>query len=120
MVRREPLRLKLCFASRLGSEDLGAIVRSKLRAVDAELAAFRDIVTSIADEAAAVRRDSGANAAIEAHDRLLLGPLITLTNGVHLATAYRDWLRRTLEAHNRGMLPASVLLTELQRIVEAP
>ncbi|MCC7054486.1 MAG: PadR family transcriptional regulator [Gemmatimonadaceae bacterium] len=112
-VRREPLLLKLFFASRVQGDDLAALLGAELAATDAELASFRAILASIEQDTAAVERDAGTAEAIAAHARLLVGPLITLSNGVRLGVAYRDWLRSLLAAQAGGTLTASALLADL-------
>ncbi len=117
VARREPLLLKLFFTHRLGGEGLRAIVTSELDAVEAELATFSGIVASIRQDAAEVNR-AAAVVEAEAHARMLVGPLVTLTNGVHLGLAYREWLRGLLQADAQGALTAESLLTELQRRID--
>jgi PadR family transcriptional regulator, regulatory protein AphA len=82
-VRREPLLLKLFFADALHPEVMRDIVDGELAQVDEELAAF---------EAYAATLEARAATASDADRRSLLGPLITLTNGVQLGHAYRRWL----------------------------
>jgi len=50
----------------------------------------------------------------------LVGPLITLTNGVGAGVAEREWLRGLLEMQREGTLTASILLAELEARLGAP
>ena len=67
MPRREPLLVKLFFAGRLGHAALRGLLEAELAAVDAELAGYRQVSTSI-------HADRGTD-----DEATLVGPLITLT-----------------------------------------
>lgn len=101
VARREPLLVKLFFAGRMAPDALRSVLQAELEAVDAELAGYRDIVASI-------EADPGTSDAAT-----LVGPLITLANGVAAATAQRDWLRGLLDKQCQGRLTADTLLHEL-------
>jgi len=120
VVRREPLLLKLFFASRLSRDDLASVLTAEITAVDAEMAAFKEIVASIENDAAEVARQAPNSEAAAAHAALLVGPLITLTNGVQLGVAYRAWMRGLLRAHEDGALTADALLADLHRCIDEP
>jgi len=106
--RREPLLVKLFFASRLGTEALRGVLEAELSDVDARLEGFRQIVASI-------RANQGTS-----DQSSLVGPLITLTNGVGAGLAEREWLRGLLEMQHEGTLTASILLAELEAQLGAP
>lgn len=101
VVRREPLLIKLFFAKRLAPEALRQLLEEELASVEAELETFRGIVASIRAE---------PNTSDESE---LLGPLITLTNGVRTVAAQRDWLRALLGMQVAGALTAGALFEEL-------
>jgi DNA-binding PadR family transcriptional regulator len=101
--RREPLLVKLFFSFRLDPDAWRAVVEAELQSVEAELASFRDIVAAIEQDA--TPQDPAT----------LLGPLITLSNGVETGLAYRDWLRRLLTQHRRKSLSAARMLASLKR-----
>ncbi len=120
VARREPLLLKLFFASRMNAHDLASVLSAELSAVDAELAAFGEIVASIEKDRAEFERQTDSDDAIAAHAKLLVGPLITLTNGVRFGVANREWLRGLLLAHEQGALTADALLADLHRYMDTP
>jgi PadR family transcriptional regulator AphA len=99
--RREPLLVKLFFAGRLGHAALRGLLEAELAAVDAELAGFRQISASI-------HADRGTD-----DEATLVGPLITLTNGVQSGIAQRAWLRGLLRRQAEGTLTADALLEEI-------
>ena len=115
VVRREPLLLKLFFASRMSPGDVAGLLQAELSAVDAELAEFQTVVEFIEADMR-VARDAEVAAA---HKQLLVGPLITLTNGAHLGHAYRTWLHGLLHAQADGTLTAAALMVELRRQLDA-
>ena len=117
-VRREPLLLKLFFSSRVRGPDLEALLSTELAATEAELANFREVLASIEHDTAELARQAD-EAAVAAHARLLAGPLITLSNGVRLGVAYRDWLRGLIAAHRAGTLTTQTLLADLHRTLDA-
>jgi len=119
VVRREPLLLKLFFTNRLGGEGLGAVVDSELGAVEAQLAVFKSILASIEHDRAEALQQLGDGAAANAYREVLVGPLITLTNGVRLGVASRDWLRGLKQAHEQDALTDTAMLAELHRYVDA-
>ena len=106
--RREPLLVKLFFASRLSAEALRGVLEAELSDVAARLDGFRQIVASI-------RANPGTS-----DQSKLVGPLITLTNGVRAGLAEREWLRGLLEMQREGTLTAATLLTDLEARLEAP
>ena len=118
VVRREPLLLKLFFASRLTPPEFDGILGAELQAIEEELAGFRQIIDAIEQDSAEVQRTAGPEAAA-AHQELLVGPLITLTNGVQLGVSYRDWLRDLRGTRERDALTASALLTQLKVMTSA-
>jgi hypothetical protein len=118
VVRREPLLLKLFFTGRLDPTGLGTVLQSELTAVEAELAEFKAILGSIERDRADVIGQLGEGEAADAYRRVLVGPLITLTNGLRLGLAYRDWLRELGEAQDRGTLTDTAMLAELHRLVD--
>jgi DNA-binding PadR family transcriptional regulator len=120
VARREPLLLKLFFASRMHAHDLAAVLTAELSAVEAELAAFAEIVASIERDRAEFERQAESVDAVAAHARLLVGPLITLTNGVRFGVANREWLKGLLHAHAQGALTADALLADLHRYMDTP
>ncbi len=120
VARREPLLLKLFFASRMNAPDLASVLTAELSAVDAELSAFTEIVSSIERDRAEFERQAESDDAVAAHARLLVGPLITLTNGVRFGVANREWLRGLLHAHEHGALTADALLADLHRFIDTP
>lgn len=106
--RREPLLVKLFFAGRLAPDALRGILEAELAATEAELEGFRQIVASI--RAAPGTSDSAT----------LVGPLITLTNGVRAGVAQRDWLRGLLAKHRDGALTVATLFAELDSHLSEP
>jgi hypothetical protein len=50
---------------------------------------------------------------------MLLGPIITLTNGVEAGIAHRDWLRHLLGRQSAGTLTVPALLDSLRRRLES-
>ena len=100
--RREPLLVKLFFAGRLSPDALRAVLTAELAAVEGELAGYREILAQIEAEP------------VPAPDAVQVGPLITLTNGVALAVAQRDWLRGLLTRHEAGQLTVGTLVAELR------
>ncbi len=119
VVRREPLLLKLFFQSRLSEEDLSELIKAELGAVEEELAVFRSILSSIDHDRSQFHEQAEHDEAREVYDGILVGPLITLTNGVQLGVAYRDWLRALLRAHESQELTAAALLAELHRVTNS-
>ena len=107
VLRREPLLVKLFFAGRLSPDALRGVLEAELASVEGELAGFREIVASI-------EADPGTS-----DEATLMGPLVTLTNGVVLAIAQRDWLRGLLEKQRTGTLTVSTLFAELRGALDA-
>ncbi len=118
VVRREPLLLKLFFTNRLGGEGLSAVIDAELAAVEAQLAEYKGILESIEHDRAEVLQQLGDGDAAEGYRKVLVGPLITLTNGVRIGVAYRDWLRGLAQASEQGALTDSAMLAELHRLVD--
>lgn len=104
MPRREPLLVKLFFASRLDAFAFRALLQTELARVENELSVFAETVTDLQARAPAVDADQA----------VMLGPLLTLTNGVGLGIAYRAWLRKLLLKEKRGELTVENLLADLQ------
>ena len=119
VVRREPLLLKLFFTNRLGAEGLSAVIEAELGAVVAQLAEFKGILESIERDRAEVLQQLGDSDAADGYRKVLVGPLVTLTNGVRLGVAYRDWLRGLTQAQAQGALTDAAMLAELHRLVDA-
>ncbi len=119
VVRREPLLLKLFFTNRLGDKGLSAVINAELGAVEAQLAEFTGILESIERDRAEVLQQLSEGDAADSYRKVLVGPLITLTNGVRLGVAYRDWLRGLTQAEEQGELTDTAMLAELRRLVEA-
>lgn len=119
VVRREPLLLKLFFTHRLGAQGLSAVLDAELSAVDAELAEFKTILGSIEHDRAAMLQQLPNADAVDGYRQALVGPLITLTNGVRLGVAYRDWLRGLKQAQEQGTLTDTAMLTELHKYCDA-
>lgn len=119
VVRREPLLLKLFFTNRLGAEGLSAVIDSELAEVEAQLAEFKGILESIERDRAEMLQQLGEGDAAAAYRKVLLGPLITLTNGVRLGVAYRDWLRGLTQAQERGTLTDAAMLAELHLVLDS-
>jgi len=103
--RREPLLVKLFFSGRLAPDALHTLVRTELDSVEAELRAFAAYVTTM--EARVASADSATR-------ELLVGPLVTLTNGVSLGVAYRAWLRALASDMTAGALTAEHLVSQLK------
>ncbi len=118
VARREPLLLKLFFASRMNAHDLTSVLTAELHVVEGELAAFKEIVASIERDRDEIVRNAPHADAVAAHAALMVGPLITLTNGVRFGVANREWLRGLLEAHEHGVLTADALLADLHRHID--
>jgi PadR family transcriptional regulator, regulatory protein AphA len=104
--RREPLLVKLFFAGRLQPEALRNLLEAELAAANAELDGYRQILASI-------DADPGTT-----DQRTLVGPLITLTNGVESAVAQRDWLRGLLDRQRTESLTARGLLEMLHAALD--
>ncbi len=108
--RREPLLVKLFFSGRLTSEATLALLRAELDAVDTEMGAFEAYVAAMG------ARVESADAITRA---MLIGPLVTLTNGVRLGIAYRGWLRDLVRDASEGTLTAEGLVAQLRSDVDA-
>jgi DNA-binding PadR family transcriptional regulator len=106
--RREPLLVQLFFAGRIAPEALRDLLRAELAATEAELAGFRGIVAGI--EAGQASLDEATQ----------VGPLITITNGVRVALAQREWLRGLLQRQDAGTLTMANLLDELRTLLRVP
>lgn len=104
--RREPLLVKLFFTGRLEPSAFRAVLEAELQSVETELATFQHIVAEI--ERDAPDQDPSA----------LIGPIITLTNGVEAGIAHRDWLRDLLARQSDGTLTVPALLDSLRRRLE--
>jgi len=107
--RREPLLVKLFFSGRLTPEAMQGLVRDELDAVDGEMGAFKTYVAAIG------ARVESADAETRA---VMIGPLVTLTNGVRLGVAYRAWLRGLLHEASAGTLTAERLVDELRTALD--
>ncbi len=118
VVRREPLLLKLFFTNRLGAAGLSVVVASELAAVDAQLAEFKALLASIEHDRAEMLEQLGDGEDAAAYRKVLVGPLITLTNGARLGVAYRDWLRELKQAHEQDTLTDTALLKALHRDID--
>jgi DNA-binding PadR family transcriptional regulator len=114
LARREPLLVKLFFATRLQPADLRAVLEAELAAVNSELAAFAKIIGELEAQAPAAIASTGASA-----EALMLGPVLTLGNGVELGLSYRDWLRGLLDAQAAGTLTAGAQLSRLRGLLAA-
>lgn len=109
--RREPLLVKLFFAGQLDAAAIQAIVDTERAQVAAELGALRAYVAAVAQRAATL---------LEPDRHMLLGPLITLTNGLQLGQAYHAWLVAMSDAARRGTLTVDALLDEVHRLTSRP
>jgi DNA-binding PadR family transcriptional regulator len=118
VVRREPLLLKLFFTNRLGAAGLSAVIDAELEAVDAELSTFAAILATIEHDRAEVLAQLGVGEAADSYRQVLVGPLVTLTNGVRLGLSHRDWLRGLKQAHAQGTLTDTAMLEELHRMMD--
>ena len=105
VARREPLLVKLFFAGRLPAAALRGVLEAELAGLDAELAGFRGIVASIAADPE------------PAPEATLVGPLMTLTNGVRSALAQREWVAGLLERERAGTLTTAGLMAELSEML---
>ncbi|MBC7842037.1 MAG: PadR family transcriptional regulator [Gemmatimonadaceae bacterium] len=103
--RREPLLVKLFFASRLNAASFRDLLQAELTAVESELAAFADYAAVMS-----ARFDTLDVSAQSA----LLGPAITLTNGALLGVAYRSWLVGLLARHDDVSLSVTALLDDVR------
>lgn len=108
VARREPLLVKLFFAGRLSLGQLEHLLDVELQSVTAELEGFRQIIDSIRDNPGTT------------DDATLVGPLITLTNGVASGVAQRDWLLGLLQRQRAGGLTVSALYAELDDRLSGP
>jgi len=108
VARREPLLVKLFFAGRLSAPQLEHLLEVELQSVTAELDGFREIVASIRDNPGTT------------DEATLVGPLITLTNGVASGVAQRDWLRGLLEQQRAGELSVATLFANLDQLLSGP
>lgn len=108
VARREPLLVKLFFAGRLAPEALTQLLEAERQSVEAELQGYREIVASI-------RETPGTS-----DDATLVGPLITLTNGIAAGVAHRDWLRGLLDQQRAGRLTTQTLFTTLDALLHEP
>lgn len=108
VARREPLLVKLFFAGRLSPGQLEHLLDVELQSVTAELEGFRQIIDSIRDNPGTT------------DDATLVGPLITLTNGVASGVAQRDWLLGLLQRQRAGGLTVSALYAELDDRLSGP
>ncbi len=107
VTRREPLLVKLFFSSRLEPAAWRAVVEAELQSVETELATLGQIVAAI--EGDAPNQDPA----------VLVGPLVTLSNGVETGLAYRDWLRGLLVLQASNALSAPTLLAALKARLES-
>ncbi len=80
-------------------------MRAELDSVHDELRAFGDYVASL---------EAQVPDATDAWKAAMIGPLLTLTNGVSLGVAYRDWLTRIEGQLEGGSLTAELLLADLR------
>ena len=95
------------------------MIEAELGAVVAQLAEFKGILESIERDRAEVLQQLGDSDAADGYRKVLVGPLVTLTNGVRLGVAYRDWLRGLTQAQAQGALTDAAMLAELHRLVDA-
>lgn len=107
--RREPLLVKLFFSARLSPEATLALLRAELDAVEAEMGAFTTYVEAMGERVESA--DANARAS-------MVGPLVTLANGVQLGLAYRAWLQGLLRDANDGTLTAENLVSQLRAALE--
>lgn len=99
--RREPLLVKLFFAGALQPDVMRDIIAGELAHVEEELAAFASYAATL---------DARAASADPAAQQMLVGPVITLTNGMQLGRAYHAWLLRLAElARSQSLTLAAVL-----------
>jgi len=108
--RREPLLVKLFFSGRLTEGEMQGLLREELDAVNAEMGAFQTYVAAMGASVASADADRRA---------MMIGPLVTLTNGVTLGVAYRAWLQGLLRDSRAGTLTAERLLDELRSTLDA-
>jgi len=108
--RREPLLVKLFFSGRLTSDEVQGLLRDELDAVNAEMSAFKTYVAGMGARAESADAERRA---------VMIGPLVTLTNGVRLGVAYRAWLQGLLRESSAGTLTAERLLNELRAALDA-
>jgi PadR family transcriptional regulator AphA len=102
--RREPLLIRLFFSSRLDAGAWRAVVEAELGTIEEELGVLAAAVAAFESK----HRDADPSV-----QPLLIGPLITLSNGVELGVTYRRWLRGLLRAQDDGSLTVSHLLRSL-------
>jgi DNA-binding PadR family transcriptional regulator len=102
VARREPLLVKLFFLSRLSPDALRGVLDAELAAVHAELSTYSGIVAEV----------SAAQPSLD--PQTALGPLVTLSNGVQFALAYRDWLHALQQQLDGGTLSVPSLLERLR------
>ncbi len=107
--RREPLLVKLFFSGRLSPEATLVLLRAELDAVEAEMGAFKTYVEAMGERVESA--DANARAS-------MVGPLVTLVNGVQLGLAYRAWLQRLLRDANDGTFTAENLVSQLRAALE--
>lgn len=108
--RREPLLVKLFFAGQLEPTAIAGIVEHECAQITEELAALQSYVHGLAQHAATLDA---------ANRHALLGPLITLTNGIQLGVAYRTWLMQLSTAARSNTLSVDTLLAEVHRLTAA-
>lgn len=105
--RREPLLIKLFFARRLAPGALRALLALELENVERELGAFDAYISTM---------EARATSLGPAERETLVGPLITLTNGLQLGIAYRDWLQMLVDAIDNGTLTVDGMLRALRAL----
>ncbi|WP_373063560.1 PadR family transcriptional regulator [Gemmatimonas sp.] len=107
--RREPLLVKLFFSGRLTSDEMQGLLRDELDAVNVEMGAFKTYVAHMGASLASADAERRA---------MMVGPLVTLTNGVTLGVAYRAWLQGLLRDSSAGTLTAERLLDALRSTLD--
>jgi DNA-binding PadR family transcriptional regulator len=105
--RREPLLVKLFFAGQLEPPVTEAIVEAERAQITEELGALLAYVAGVEQRAAALP---------VSERQALLGPLITLTNGLQLGLTYHAWLTRLATAAQQGTLTVDALLADLRQL----
>lgn len=105
--RREPLLVKLFFASQLEPAAIRGVLETERAQITEELGALLAYVANV---------EARASTLAPADRQALLGPLITLSNGLHLGLAYHKWLSALAEAAQHGTLTVEALLADVRRL----